>query len=457
MTYRARALLLDVSLIVLVVVGIYLLRISLEPDFIPLRYPIPTLLLLLAIWVSVMHIEGAYSPRILGSGVQEFKVVTGASFKGFLLVCLLGLATNQHPPRINLFLGWFGSVVLVSFGRKFLQTIMHRKRRSGSDLRNVLILGSTEYAAELESQLARETHIGLRVSAHIPVKSSDSDVFEDEWLSAIDRSIIDGDVDEIIIEDAQDASPGLLGTLSWHINKHNIDMLVAPTFLQQFGPRLEVKKHPQLPLIYVGEPTLSLSDSLTKRLFDILFSVISLVALSPILIATAIGILFSNFGPIFFTQERIGHNGKAFKILKFRSMVVDAQSHQDSIWESASDDGTNNKAKNDPRITPIGRVIRKFSIDELPQLLNVLKGDMSIVGPRPIQEVELNVLQNQDLRRHLIKPGLTGLWQISGRSDTTWQKRIQMDLDYLHNWSLGLDIAIILRTFRVVASGEGAY
>jgi len=334
---------------------------------------------------------------------------------------------------------------------------MYSKRRSGSDLRNVLILGSTEYATELESQLARETHIGLRVIAHIPVKSSDSDVIEDEWLSAIDRSIIAGAVDKIIIEDTQDASPGLLGTLSWHINKHNIDMLVAPTFLQQFGPRLDVKKHPQLPLIYVGEPTLSLSDSLTKRLFDILFSIVSLVALSPILIATAIGILFSNFGPIFFTQERIGHNGKAFKIVKFRSMVVNAQSLQDSIWESASDDGTNNKAKNDPRITPIGRVIRKFSIDELPQLFNVLKGDMSIVGPRPIQEVELDVLQNQDLRRHLIKPGLTGLWQISGRSDTTWQERIQMDLDYLHNWSLGLDIAIILRTFRVVASGEGAY
>jgi exopolysaccharide biosynthesis polyprenyl glycosylphosphotransferase len=324
-------------------------------------------------------------------------------------------------------------------------------------MRNVLILGSTEYSTALTSRLAMETHLGMRALGHIPMHTPDSHLREEVWLETIDQSIRDGGVQILIIEDSQSANAELLSKLSWHLLRHEVEVLVAPSFIHQFGPRLEVESHGKLPLLYLDEPVLGVLQTTAKRIFDIAFSLFALIALSPILIATTIGILISDFGPIFFIQERVGRNGDTFRILKFRSMVVNAQELQESIWASANDDGTNNKAKDDPRITSIGRFIRKFSIDELPQLINVLKGDMSIVGPRPIQEVELEMLSNLDLRRHLIKPGLTGLWQISGRSDTTWEERIQLDLDYLHNWSLPLDIGIILKTIRVVASGEGAY
>ena len=455
--YQARAVALDSALVILTAVGLERLRLTLDDSFVPMRHPGIQIFIIVAIWSSAMWVEGAYNPRILGYGVQEFKTVTSASFKGFLLVCFGALAANQHPPRINLFVGWFCSVLMVALGRKLLRVYMKAERRAGRSMRNVLILGSNEYAVALTSRLATETQLGMRAVGHIPLHTPASHLREEVWLETIDQSIRDGGVKIIIIEDSQGAQADLLSKLSWHLLRHEVEVLVAPSFIHQFGPRLEVEAHTKLPLLYLDEPALGILQTVTKRVFDIMFSILAIVALSPILIVTTFGILITDFGPIFFIQERVGLNGQTFRIFKFRSMVVNAQDLQESVWQSSSDDGTNNKAKNDPRITSIGRLIRKFSIDELPQLINVLKGDMSIVGPRPIQEVELEMLSNLDLRRHLIKPGLTGLWQISGRSDTTWEERIQLDLDYLHNWSMALDTGIILKTIRVVATGEGAY
>jgi exopolysaccharide biosynthesis polyprenyl glycosylphosphotransferase len=324
-------------------------------------------------------------------------------------------------------------------------------------MRNVLIVGSTEYAAALSSRFTEQPQLGMRATGHVAMQVSDSFFSQEAWLETIDKSIGEGSVQVLVIEDTETADADLLSKLSWHLLRHDLEVLVAPSFIHQFGPRLDFVAHAELPLLYLDEPALNAVQKVAKRLFDIFFSLFAIIVLSPILIATAIGILITNFGPILFIQKRVGLNGKPFKILKFRSMVVNAQDLQESVWQSASDDGSNNKAKNDPRVTSIGRLLRKFSIDELPQLFNVLKGDMSIVGPRPIQEVELNSLGNLDLRRHLIKPGLTGLWQISGRSDTTWEERIQLDLEYLQNWSLALDVGIVLKTVPVVVSGDGAY
>ena len=457
MPYKVRAMLLDLTLLFSVAVGLYFLRIAIDPSFIPLGRPTLALAVVVVVWFAVMNMEGAYDERILGTGVQEFKTVTRASFKGFLILCLIALATNQYPPRINLFLGWIGSVALVTLGRKLLQVRLHSDRASGKSMHNVLIVGSQEYAAALSVRFSEQTQLGMRALGYISMHVPDSLSSEEDWLKAIDERILESDVQILIIEDTAAADADLLSKLSWHLLRHDIEVLVAPSFIHQFGPRLEFNAHTELPLLYLDEPNLNPVQKVAKRLFDVAFSIFAIIVLSPILIATAVGILITNFGPVFFIQKRVGLNGGTFKILKFRSMVVNAQDLQESIWQSASEDGANNKAKDDPRVTSIGRFIRKFSIDELPQLFNVLKGDMSIVGPRPIQEVELKTLGNLDMRRQLIKPGLTGLWQINGRSDTTWEERIQLDLEYLQNWSLALDVGIILKTVPVVVSGDGAY
>jgi exopolysaccharide biosynthesis polyprenyl glycosylphosphotransferase len=431
-------------------------RETIDPVFGTSDLPYLEWLVILAVWFSTMLIEGAYDERILGSGVQEFKVVSGASFKGFLILCLIALTANVHPPRINLFFGWFFSVAVVSFGRRILQAIMHRKRRSGEVIRNVLIIGSEEYAADITSQLALESHLGLRVSAHIPAASVSSSMSESDWLAMIDQSIIENDIQKIIIEDESNADAGMLSKVSWHITKHNVEMLVAPTFLQQFGPRLNFSPHSELKLVYIDEPELSLQDRGVKRVMDVSLAGIALVILSPFMLLMAIGVYVSSPGPVFFVQDRIGRGGNLFKFIKFRSMVVGAETMRQNVL-GKPDEEMAERYKNDPRIYPFGRFLRRYSLDELPQIVSVLTGKMSVVGPRPILIEELDLLGDEDHRRHLIKPGLTGLWQINGRKETSWDERIQLDLRYVHDWSVGLDIGIIFKTFKVVFSGKGSY
>lgn len=459
MPYRVRAMLLDLTLLFSVAVGLYFLRIAIDPLFIPLDRPSFALIVVMVVWFTVMQIEGAYEERNLGSGVQEFKVVTRASFKGFLILCLIALAMNQDPPRINLFLGWFGSVTLVTFGRKILQNRMHAARRSGKSMLNVLILGSKEYAETLTMRLAQETHLGMRALNHIPIYSFDSAMHEtewDEWLATIDRGIHDGGVELIVVEDVENVRPGLLSKLSWHLTKHDVEVLVAPTFLQQFGPRLNFAPHSDLPLVYIDEPELSFNERALKRFMDVSLAGIALVILSPFMLLMAIGVYVSSPGPIFFVQDRVGRGGNLFKFIKFRSMVVGAETMRQNVLGKPDEDMAE-RYKNDPRIYPFGRFLRRYSLDELPQLVSVLSGKMSVVGPRPILVEELELLGDEDHRRHLIKPGLTGLWQINGRKETSWDERIQLDLRYVHEWSIGLDLGIILRTVRVIFSGHGSY
>lgn len=455
-TYQARAVALDFTLITSVAVGLSALRTTMDPAFVQQQHGILRLVIIIIIWFAAMVLEGAYNMRYLGTGVQEFKVVTRASFKGFLLICLVALATNVHPSRINLFAGWFCSVALVALGRKFLQVRLHAERRAGKSLRNVLILGSTEYSTALTSRLATETHLGMRALGHLPLHTPESHLREEVWLEAIDQSIRDGGVQILIIEDSQGANADLLSKLSWHLNKREVEMLVAPTFLNQFGPRLEFESHTELALVYLDEPELSLGERIMKRTMDIALASLAAVVLLPFMLLISIGVFVSNPGPIFFIQDRVGLAGSLFRFVKFRTMVVGAENMRHDIL-GTPDEEMAERYKNDPRIYPFGRFLRRLSLDELPQLFSVIRGRMSLVGPRPLLIEELDLLGDEDHRRHLTKPGLTGLWQINGRKETTWDERIQLDLRYVHSWSIGLDIGIIIKTIKVVLTGHGSY
>ena len=455
-TYQVRAVTLDTVLISGVACGLSYLRSTLDPTYSESPYRGLELVVVIATWLSVMVVEGAYNMRYLGTGVQEFKVVTRASFKGFLFLCLLALATNQHPPRLNLFLGWVGSVFIIALGRKFLQLWLYADRRAGKSLRNTIILGSAEYAEVLTNRLAEQSHLGLHVLGHIPLDLAASRADHDEWLEAIDKGISKDHVKVLIVEDSQDSNAALLSRLSWHLNSRTVEMLVAPTFLKQFGPRLDFESHPELPLAYIDEPVLSLSERLIKRLLDIFLASLALILLLPLMILISFGVFVSSPGPVFFIQNRVGLAGIQFKFIKFRTMVVGAENMRQDIL-GTPDDEMAERYRNDPRIYPFGRILRRFSLDELPQLISVIGGSMSLVGPRPLLVEELALLGDEDHRRHLTKPGLTGLWQISGRKETTWDERIQMDLQYVHNWTLGLDLGIMIKTIKVLLSGHGSY
>ena len=457
-TYQARAVALDLVIFTSVVSGLSAFHRSTDESFFftPTEVRPGGIATIVVIWLLVMAVEGAYNIRYLGTGVQEFKLVTRASFRAFLILCLVALVADIHPPRINLFVGWALSLVAVTLGRKFLQVRIHADRRAGKSMRNTLILGKDEYASLMSNRLLNETDLGLRPVGQWPLDVPDSPLQVTAWIDNLDETIVSQSVKVLIIENSQAANANLLSKLSWHLSTREVEMLVAPTFLNQFGPRLEFVPHPDLALVYLDEPSLTLGNRLIKRIVDMVLATMAVVVLLPFMLLIAIGILLSNPGPIFFIQDRVGLAGSRFKFVKFRSMVVGAENMRQDVLGKPDEDMPD-RYKNDPRIYPLGRLLRRLSLDELPQLFTVIRGKMSLVGPRPLLIEELDLLGDEDHRRHLTKPGLTGLWQINGRKETTWDQRIQLDLDYVHNWSIGLDIGIILKTIKVVLTGHGSY
>ena len=233
-------------------------------------------------------------------------------------------------------------------------------------------------------------------------------------------------------------------------------MLVAPDVADVAGPRIRIAPVTGLPLLHITEPRV---DSLARQVVSAgtrLLAIPLTLILSPVLLLVALAVLIDSGRPLFYRQERIGHREKPFQILKFRTMVADADEQLTQIIHLNEHDGALFKIRDDPRVTRIGKWLRKFSLDELPQLFNVLKGEMVFVGPRPVLEREMSQFGEAEQRRFLTKPGMTGLWQVSGRTDIPWEDAVKLDLYYVENWSPLLDLLIMCRTIRIVLAGTGA-
>lgn len=246
--------------------------------------------------------------------------------------------------------------------------------------------------------------------------------------------------------------------LGWALGAARTELMLAPALTNIAGPRIHTEPVAGLPLIHVAPPQYYAANRLLKRVFDLLGAATLLTLLLPLFLVTALAIRVDSPGPIFFRQRRAGLAGRSFTILKFRSMVRDAESRLAELTRDA--DAGNEvlfKLRRDPRVTTVGRIIRRFSIDELPQLLNVLTGSMSLVGPRPPLMTEIQLYGPEARRRLLVKPGMTGLWQVSGRSNLTWDETVRLDMFYVENWSITADLAILWRTAKAVLKSEGAY
>jgi exopolysaccharide biosynthesis polyprenyl glycosylphosphotransferase len=248
-----------------------------------------------------------------------------------------------------------------------------------------------------------------------------------------------------------------LRQLAWELEKTGTDLCVAPALLDVAGPRTTIRPTAGLTLLHVDHPQLSGPRQVMKDLVDRVAAGVALLLLSPLMLVLAICVRLSDRGPALFKQTRVGKNGRSFKIYKFRTMVVDAERRLAELREMNEFDGVLFKMRRDPRVTPVGARLRKWSLDELPQLFNVLLGEMSLVGPRPPLPDEAALYADHVRRRLVVKPGLTGLWQVSGRSDLTWEESVRLDLRYVENWSLALDLQILWKTVFVLIRGRGAY
>jgi exopolysaccharide biosynthesis polyprenyl glycosylphosphotransferase len=245
--------------------------------------------------------------------------------------------------------------------------------------------------------------------------------------------------------------------LIWTLEPMGVELVVAPGVMDVAVSRLTMLPVAGLPLLHIDKPQYRGAERLQKRAFDFCFALAALTAALPVLLVAAAAIKLNSRGPIFYASERIGFGGKPFRMLKLRTMVVDADKKLVNLLENNECDGNLFKMRNDPRVTSVGRVLRRFSVDELPQFINVLRREMSVVGPRPLFMLEPEERESDSQRRLLVKPGITGLWQVSGRSDLSWSDAIRLDLSYVDNWSMAADIVIVAKTVRSVFEQRGAY
>ena len=418
--------------------------------------------LILAAWVLVLALFGAYQKDVFGAGTDEYKRVLNGSLAAASLAGV-GCYLAKFPLSRGFFLLAFliGMPTLI-LGRWLLRRALHSARRRGSLRQRAVIAGTRAHVDEVAAILRRESWLGYEVvgaltpeydlseetDAGIPVLGNADDV---------PASMRTAGAEVIFFAGGAVGSSNQFRKTLWELERDNVSVIVAPSVTDISSERMTVRPVGGLPLIHVDAPTWSDATRWGKRTFDILGSAFLLLVFTPLLVFAAMRIKLHDRGPVLFRQTRIGRDGEQFECLKFRTMCVDAEERLAELYAATDHHEGLFKMENDPRITGPGRWLRRFSIDELPQLLNVLKGDMSLVGPRPPLPIEAAAYDLDTTRRLHVRPGMTGLWQVSGRSDLTWDETIRLDLYYVDNWSMLQDLVILTRTVGAVVSSRGAY
>jgi exopolysaccharide biosynthesis polyprenyl glycosylphosphotransferase len=422
-------------------------------------------LALIAGWLLVLSVVATRDAKIVGSGSTEYRRVVDATVRLFGLVAILMYLLKSDLGRGYFLTALPLGLALLLAGRWIQRRWLLRERAEGRFLHRALLVGNREKAEHAAVNILRDgSGSGLKLVGALTMSGSAGGVIADAVpllgdFSDVLQILDSADVDTLIFTGADDVSPAALRELGWELEARGVDMIVVPSLTDVAGPRIHSRPVAGLPLIHVDFPVLEGTKYFAKRTFDVLFSVGLIIVLSPVLVAVAIAVKVTSAGPVFYRQERIGRGGEPFGMLKFRSMVPDADSHLQALLAAQGRDGKPLfKVKDDPRVTPVGRLLRKYSLDELPQLFNVVVGDMSIVGPRPQRPAEVALYDRAANRRLIVQPGMTGLWQVSGRSSLSWDDAVRLDLYYVENWSLVGDLAILMRTFRaVVDPGETAH
>lgn len=418
------------------------------------------------LWMGFLSL-GSRSPRVTGRGLEEYAILAVATTQLFGLIAIISMLLQIDLSRgylaIALPLGLTGLVV----NRAAWRHRTARKRRDGQDQDRLLIVGTTASAHDIATEFAKDPWAGYKV---VGICTPDGPAYADSAVSVdnqeipvvgIDQAILDAvqrtGVDTVALAPTHSLRPTDVRRLMWELEALQIDLMLAPGMIDIADQRLHSRPVAGMAMFEVVKPQYSRANSLLKRSFDIAFALVAIFIVSPLMVVTALAVRMTSAGPIFYQSERIGMGGVPFRMTKFRSMFADAESRMPALMAANGGETLFFKIKADPRVTRFGRLIRKFSIDELPQFLNVLSGSMSVVGPRPQVRREVDSYDELVYRRLTVKPGLTGLWQISGRSDLEAEDAVRLDLTYVENWSLWRDVIIIVKTVRTVLIGSGAY
>ncbi len=418
------------------------------------------------LWLVVLAYHGAYATRFVGTGNEEYRAVTRSAITLVAVIAFVSFALKLEFSRGILLMSVPLMVASTVLARYALRSRLAQARVNGECLQPTVIVGDARAVLDLADRIAAEpAQSGLSVTG-ICVSNTEDVVLtttthghapllgdETATLEAVDQ--VGAKV--VAVASSPTMSGHALRRLGWALEQRGVDLLIAPGIVEVAGPRLTLRRASGLPMLHVERPVSSGVRYATKMLADRLVALTALILISPILLVIGLIIRRDSDGPALFRQERVGEGGRTFTMLKFRTMGVDADARLTSLSDRHDGNDTLFKLRADPRVTKIGAVLRRYSLDELPQLINVVLGEMSLVGPRPPLPREVDTYESDTVRRLRVRPGMTGLWQVSGRSDLSWVDSVRLDLWYVDNWSLALDAQILVRTVNAVFRGRGAY
>lgn len=415
------------------------------------------------VWLSCLDIFDTRDDRYVGHGVTEYRRAVDASLATFAVIIIAAFFLRSELSRPLFLTVLPAGTVLLVFSRWLWRQWLRRRQAQNRFVHRTIVVGEHDKTAHIVNAINRAHGTGFHlIGAITPDGGTTSTISGIPVLGDFSRlvHVIEQEqIGTLILSGSDQLPPLAMRALGWQLADRDIQLVVAPALTDVAGPRVHSRPVAGLPLIHVTYPTLEGARRVGKRAFDIIGSALLILVFSPVLIGVALAVRFSSPGPILYSQERIGRRGKPFGMLKFRSMVQDADDQLASLLDAqGTSDQPLFKVIDDPRITPVGRTLRKHSLDELPQLFNVLRGRMSLVGPRPQRAPEVALYDDAAHRRLLVKPGMSGLWQVSGRSNLSWEDTLRLDLYYVENWSFTQDIIILFRTIRAVVSpGESAH
>lgn len=429
------------------------------------RLPYAVVSLFLAvIWVLTLTFNRVFNARVLGAGTDEYRRVLDAIIRMLAVVAAIAFFADVNLSRS--YVAIVGPVALVwTLGAHWaVRQWLHGRRRAGSCQQSTVVVGSLSHTEALVRHLRQFPYVGLDVVGAC-TGGPDDDVEVDGVALPVVAAPADlvgwvrnGGAQAVIVADAAVLGPGALRRFAWQLEGLGVDLIVAPSVTGVAGPRIAVRPVEGLPLLHLEEPRFDGVTRLLKGLVERTSALLLLLLLSPILASTALVVKLTSPGPMLYRQTRVGRAGVPFEMLKFRTMVNGADKLQDGLeLDNEHGDDPLFKVRLDPRVTSVGRWLRRLSIDELPQFAHVVTGKMAIVGPRPPIPGEVARYTDEAWRRLLVRPGITGLWQVSGRSSLPWMETLRLDLYYVDNWSLALDLVITVKTVNAVIRGSGAY
>ena len=468
--YKAALIVADILMTGLAFRLAYFFRFELPIDFfdesavVSVEYYRTLVIISSFLWLLLFAVNGLYNNQNLLGGTREYDKIFRSSTVGFLIIVIAGfLQPDLIIARGWLLMAWGFTFLLASLGRFILRRAVYFMRRHGFFLTPAVIVGANQEGRWLAEQLLSWETSGLHLVGFVDKKEPvTTPLFHNlVCLGSVDQLgeiITRHNIGEVILaSSAISTRDYLLDIFKRYGVSDTVNIRMSSGLYEVITTGLTVNEFAYVPLVYVNKVRLTGSDNFLKLVLDYVITVTGLIIISPLLALTALLIKFSSPGPIIHKRRVMGINGKKFYALKFRTMVENGDEVIAQHPELQEELSKNHKLKYDPRVTKVGAFLRKYSLDELPQLFNVLKRDMSLVGPRMISPEEVAMYKQFDMNLLTVHPGITGLWQVSGRSDISYDERVRLDMYYIRNWSIWLDLQLLFQTIPAVLKGRGAY